>query len=35
MHKRTCSREEVTKKNLKLRTKHWINSDIQKLMSYL
>ena len=27
-------RKRVTKKNLKLRTKPWINSDIQKLMSY-
>ena len=27
-------KKKVTKKNLKLRTKPWISSDIQKLMSY-
>ena len=27
-------KKKVTEKNLKLRTKLWINSDIQKLMSY-
>ena len=36
---RTCieqhvTKNKITKKNLKLRTKPWINNDIQKLMSY-
>ena len=30
----TCIEQHVPKKNLKLKTKPWINSDIQKLMSY-
>ena len=30
----SCSEKKVTKRDLKLRTKPWINADIQKLMHY-
>ena len=30
----SCSQEKVTKRELKLRTKPWINADIQKRMHY-